>query len=506
MIVIKKTKEYHDYYLKEGSKKLKNEIISIEQNLKKTKNNINKCLEVIKNKKLQEQKILEESINEFEKIMKNKNHYFNLSSKKEVSYYKLIIKAKLKNKKKYIIHIKNKNNKYEQIEFNYNCKNIYLQASMFNSEDIQDFFIFMKDENLIKLNIKNKVDIEQSSIYSFISPISFNDNAREIMIEDAKNSIKIYEPKITFNGNEFKLNKFDNFIKLIQNLELNKYDKKHKNKIILLLKEIDELEKYLHLETSNGRENDYLLEQKVKEFKNYISNLKDNLKLNLNDIENIICFNENIETNGIFLSNHDSQILIYKEPTQNKSIYISDNSVLNCPMISNNGISVIFSFKSFKMFIGSYIPSILSSPLMIKLLNVKKSKIKGFIQNSNTNIVTADDYVHENFYKIHINLQNLKPNKLLKSKINFELKLISEKYKEIIIPFHLTLNIVPLSIIFTCLDFKLIYDSARNIFSVDSPILYADTNIIFSFNYLYYSKNNNQLNDNIVSFIRFIRK
>ena len=500
MIVIKKTKEYHDYYLKEGSKKLKNEIINIEQNLKKTKNDINKCLEVIKNKKLQEQKILEESINEFEKIMKNKNHYFNLSSKKEVIYYKLIIKAKLKNKKKYIIHIKNKNNKYEQIEFNYNCKNIYLQASMFNSEDIQDFFIFMKDENLIKLNIKNKVDIEQSSIYSFISPISFNDNAREIMIEDAKNSIKIYEPKITFNGNEFKLNKFDNFIKLIQNLELNKYDKKHKNKIILLLKEIDELEKYLHLETSNGRENDYLLEQKVKEFKNYISNLKDNLKLNLNDIENIICFNENIETNGIFLSNHDSQILIYKEPTQNKSIYISDNSVLNCPMISNNGISVIFSFKSFKMFIGSYIPSILSSPLMIKLLNVKKSKIKGFIQNSNTNIVTADDYVHENFYKIHINLQNLKPNKLLKSKINFELKLISEKYKEIIIPFHLTLNIVPLSIIFTCLDFKLIYDSARNIFSVDSPILYADTNIIFSFNYLYYSKNNNQLNDNIVSF------
>ena len=94
---------------------------------------------------------------------------------------------------------------------------------------------------------------------------------------------------------------------------------------------------------------------------------------------------------------------------------------------------------------------------MIKLLNVKKSKIKGFIQNSNTNIVTADDYVHENFYKIHINLQNLKPNKLSKSKITFEVKLISEKYKEIIIPFYLNLNIILLSIIFTCLDLKLNY-------------------------------------------------
>ena len=107
----------------------------------------------------------------------------------------------------------------------------------------------MKDDDFKKLNIKNKVDIEEISIYSFASPISFNDNAREKMIEDAKNSIKMYEPKITFNGNEFKINKFDNFMKLIQNLELNKYDKKHKNKINHVLKEIDELEKYLHLET-----------------------------------------------------------------------------------------------------------------------------------------------------------------------------------------------------------------------------------------------------------------
>ena len=73
-------------------------------------------------------------------------------------------------------------------------------------------------------------------------------------------------------------------------MELNKYDKKHKNKIILILKEIKKLKKYLHSETSNGRENNYLLEQKVREFKNYISNLKDNLKLNLNNIENITLF------------------------------------------------------------------------------------------------------------------------------------------------------------------------------------------------------------------------
>ena len=82
-------------------------------------------------------------------------------------------------------------------------------------------------------------------------------------------------------------------------------------------------------------------------------------------------------------------------------------------------------------------------------------------------------------YKIYINLLNVKPNKLSKSKITFEVKLISKKYKEIIIPLYLTLNIVLLSIAFTCFDLKLNYDFERNIFSVDSPILYADTNIIF---------------------------
>ena len=500
IIVNEKTKEYHAYYLKEGAKLLKNEIINIEINLEKTKNDIIKCLSIIKNKELQEQGILESSINKFEKLIKNKFHYFNLSSKKEVIYYKLKINVELKNRKKYIIHIKNRCNKYEKIEFNYNSKNIYLQATIFNPDDIQDFFIFMKGEDSKKLNIKNKVDIEECSIYSFNSPISFNENAREIMNNDAKNVVKLYEPKITFNGNEFKINKFDNFIKSIQNLELNNYDKKNKNKIIFILNEINELDKYLNLKTSNGRENDYNLEQKVRDLKNYISNLSENLKQNLMDIENIISFNEKIEINKIFLRSHDKKIALYDESFQERPIFISNNFVLNYPMISNNGKSIIFSFKSFQMFLGSYIPSIISSPLMIKLLNIKKSHIKGYIQNSNSNIVSIDEDNYENLLKIYINIQNLKADKLSKRNINFNLKISSKNYKDIIIPFNLSLNIVPLSIIFTSCDFKLNYDYEKNIFYLDSPFLYSNSNINFNFKYLYVSKNNDQLNNNIVSF------
>ena len=62
------------------------------------------------------------------------------------------------------------------------------------------------------------------------------------------------------------------------------------------------------------------------------------------------------------------------------------------------------------------------------------------------------------------------------------------------------MNIVPLCIIFTSLDYKLIYDSEKNIFQFNSPILYSNTNIEFNFKYLYFSKYKNQLNDNIVSF------
>ena len=275
--------------------------------------------------------------------MKNKNYYFNFTSQKEIIYYKLTIKAELKNKKKYIMNIKNRNNKYEKIEFDYNSKIIYLQSSVFDYNDIQDFFIFMKGDDTKKLNIKNKVDIEQCSIYKFDTSININDDIRERIIEDAKKSIKLYEPKITFNGNEFKKDKFDNLIKLIEELEINKYDKKHKIKIMNVINEIEEIDKYLNLETSNGRENDSKLEQKIRELKNDLSNLKDNLKLNLNDIEDIISFNTKIDNEKIFLKNHDKQIILYEEPSEDKPIYISNNSYLNYPMISDNGKTIIFS-------------------------------------------------------------------------------------------------------------------------------------------------------------------
>ena len=498
-IIIEKTKEYHESYLKEGAKRLKNEIMNIEQNLEKIKNNISKCLNVIKNKEIQEQEVLEERINELEKIIKNKYYYFNFTTKKEIIYYKLKINVELKNRKKYIIHIKNRNNKYEKIEFNYNQKNIYLQASVFEPNDIQDFFIFMKDDDSKKLNIKNKIDIEQCSIYSFIQPISFKENLKETIYNDAKNSIKIFEPKITLNGNEFNINKFDNFIKAIYNLELNKYEKKHKNEILFIMKEINELDKYLNLETSNGRENDYILEQKVRELKNYISYLNENLKLNLIDIENIISFNEKLDKRKLFLKNHNKQLSLYDEPFQEKSVFIYNKSFLNYPMISNDGRSIIFSFKSFQMFLGSYIPSIISTPLIIKLLNIKKSNIKGYIEKSNTNIISVDEDDNKNLLKIYANIQLLKTDKLSKRNIIFDLKLSSENYKEIIIPFNFSLNIVPLSIIFSSFDYKLNYDSNTNAFYLNSPFLYANSFINFSFKYLYFSNNDNQLNDNIVS-------
>ena len=150
-------------------------------------------------------------------------------------------------------------------------------------------------------------------------------------------------------------------MKYIQNLELNKYDIKHKNKLIKIINELNELDKYLNLETSNGRENDYNLEQKVRELKNYIYNLEENIKLNLTDIEDILSFNKKIETDKIFLKNHDKIIQLYEEPSQKRPIFISNNSFLNYPMISNNGKSIIFSFKSFQLFLGSYIPSIIST-------------------------------------------------------------------------------------------------------------------------------------------------
>jgi len=170
-------------------------------------------------------------------------------------------------------------------------------------------------------------------------------------------------------------------------------------------------------------------------------------------------------------------------------------------MISDNGKIITFSSKSFKMFLGSYIPSLLSTPFVIKLLNLKENKIKGFIRNCNMKGITVDEIDNENTLKIYIDLQNIKSEKTLYTQnIQFQLEINSESYKEVIIPFELSLNVVPLSIIFSSLDYKLIYNSEKNVFMFNSDIVYANSDIKFSFDYLYNSKNENQLNNNIVDF------
>ena len=75
-----------------------------------------------------------------------------------------------------------------------------------------------------------------------------------------------------------------------------------------------------------------------------------------------------------------------------------------------------------------------------------------------------------------------------------------EYYKEALIPFNLSFNLVPLLILFSSLDYKLIYDSEQNEFIINSSIVYANSKIEFSFNYYYSSKIPNQLNNNIVDF------
>jgi hypothetical protein len=81
------------------------------------------------------------------------------------------------------------------------------------------------------------------------------------------------------------------------------------------------------------------------------------------------------------------------------------------------------------------------------LLNIKKNYIKGIITECNTNIVYIDEIDNENTLIIYLNIQNLKSNELSKANINFKLELKSESYKELLIPFNLSLNIVPLSIL-----------------------------------------------------------
>ena len=496
-IVKEKTIEYHKEYILERERKLKEEKLNIEKNFETAKRDINNCLSIIKNQELQDQKILEEKINEFDKLMNNKC-YFTFTSKKVVIYYKLIINIILKRNTKYIIHIKNKNtHKNEKIEFDNTCKYIYLQESIFKEDDIQDFIIFLKDNYPRKFNIKDKIKIVQYSIYSFNSLMTFNQEVKEKMIMNAENSLRIFEPKITFNGHDFKREKLDNFINYIQNFDtkslkyIDHYNDSLKNKLNHIIYTIDEFQKYLNLKTTNGKETDIELERNVRDLYNYFNKLKENLIENLNDVKNIISFNKKIEGDKIFIGNHDLKFVRHKEPKIQKLIYISNISYLKCPMISDNGEKITFSSKSFQMFLGSYIPSILFSPLIIKLLNIKGNKLKACIKNYNSNIVTLDEYENENTLKIYINISNIKSDKYYKEKIEFQLELNSENYKKILIPFNLSLNIVPLSILFESKNYKLKYDSEKNIFHLNTPIVYSNSKVKFSFNYRYKSKINN---------------
>jgi len=145
--VKEKTKEYHNNYIQERDRKLRFEINNIEQNFETVKKDLQDCLDIIKSTKLQEKDILKNKINEFEKIITNKN-FFNFSSKNEILYYKLTINANLNRNYKYFIKTKNKfYNKNEKIEFDGNCRDIYLQESIFNKEDVEDFSTFTKLKN-----------------------------------------------------------------------------------------------------------------------------------------------------------------------------------------------------------------------------------------------------------------------------------------------------------------------------------------------------------------------
>ena len=58
---------------------------------------------------------------------------------------------------------------------------------------------------------------------------------------------------------------------------------------------------------------------------------------------------------------------------------------------------------------------------------------------------------------------------------------------------------IPFCIIFTSLDYKLTYDSEKKEFNLNSKFLYSNSRIEFNFDYLYKSKIENQLNNNIVN-------
>ena len=503
-LVKKKTIEYHNNYEIVRKWKMQNIINNIDQNLNKAKKELQQCFQVIKNKDLQEQTLLDKNIYILDSFMKNKN-YFLFSNEKEILFYTLEIDVILNNKNNYILKIKNKKGNNEIIEFEHNCKKIYLQSSLFHEDDILDFSVYIKiGQNSRKLNIQDKIKIKEYKINSFHPNFNFNENVRKRMIECEEKSLNLNEPKIRFNGEELNPDKLKNFLNRIKNfdcLSLQKiecYNETLKKNIHDVLNTIDELQIYLNLKTI-GDKNDPKLIGHIRHLQNYINNCKEYLQNNLHDVIKIISLNEEIEGDKIFFEEHDKKIAEFKEPENDNPIYINNNAYLKYPMISDNNKKITFSSESFEMFLGSYIPSLISSPLIIKLLNIKEDKIKGYIKNCNK-IISVDERDNENTLKVYINIQKLKAEKLTRENIKFDLEISRDYYKTALIPFNLSFNLVPLLILFSSLDYKLIYDSEQNEFIINSSIVYANSKIEFSFNYYYSSKIPNQLNNNIVDF------
>ena len=503
-IVIEKTKEYHDIYIKDEKILKAKELENIEKNEEQIKKDVLESLSIIKSKVLQNQNDLKKNINKLNLSLKN----VNFTSKKEIIFYTLSIKTKLQKPSKYIMQIKNNiNKKNEKIEFDNNCENIFLQSSIFNRNDIENFNIFEKDNYTKKLNIKDKIVKYQCSINIISSPVCFNKDAKNKMIKEAMNNINLFESKITFNGEEFRRDKLDNFIKIINRFDeksLDKikiYNENYKNKIINFIYAFDDMTQYLNLQTSNGKENDNELEKNVKDLRNLIEKSKENLYINLEDVKRVIALNKKIEEDKIFYAEHNQSIVLYEEPKKEMHIYISNLSYLKYPMISDNGKDITFSSTSFQMFLGSFIPSILSTPLIIKLLNIKGNKLTANIIDSDKNIVTVDETDSEGALKIYLNIHNLKPDITKKEeKIQFKLEINSKDFNKLLIPFNLSLNTIPLSIFLSLDNYKLIYDLEKKEFVFDSSIVYSYSQIIFYFNYQYTSNISNQLKNNRVNF------
>ena len=513
-IVKQKTKEYHNNYETQRNREMKKIENNIQEELEKTKEEINQCLDIIKDKKLQEQDILNNNIDKLTHLMNNKK-YFNYPSEFETIYFKLTMNTLLRSNLKYVLKIKNKNNKHnEKIQISDKTRILYLQYSIFDENDIKNLVIFKDEGNgtyTKKLNIKTKFELEKFEFPIFNRKTSFNSVAKDNMIKDKEKEINLSEPKIKFEGKPFEKKKLDKFMNSFKNFDVNllektnKYNENLKSEIKKIINEIKTLYSYLDsLHTENG-ENDKELEVKVTEIKNIILNCQNCLNENFEDVKTIIDINNKIEGDKIFLEEHDRKIPFHKEPSdKNYRIFIKNETYLKQPMISDDGKSIQFSSNSFQMFLGSYIPSIISSPIIIKLLNLKQNKIKANIKDSNKQIVDVDEIEeNENNLKININIQNLKSDELnekINEKIIFNLEISSDGYEKKIIPFNLNINLVPLCIIFKSMDYKLNYDLEENIFNLMSSVLYTNSEIQFCFSYLYKSNIKNQLNDNKVDF------